>query len=53
MPQSASTFLIDGRVAGTWKFENGDISLNPFEQLERKAKSQLEDERERLRQFHS
>jgi hypothetical protein len=53
MPQSAPTFLIDGRVAGTWKFENGDISLNLFEQLERKAKSELDDERERLRQFHS
>jgi hypothetical protein len=53
MPQSAPTFLIDGRVAGTWKFDNGDISLNPFEQLERKAKSELDDERERLRQFHA
>jgi Winged helix DNA-binding domain len=53
MPQSVPTFLIDGRVAGTWRFEDGDISISQFEKLERKAASELDDERERLRQFHS
>jgi len=53
MPQSVPTFLIDGRVAGTWRFENGDISISQFEKLEQKAARELDDERERLRQFHS
>ena len=53
MPQSVPTFLIDGRVAGTWRFENSDISVSPFKELERKAKSELGDEREGLRRFHS
>ena len=53
MPQSVPTFLIDGRVAGTWRFENGEISVSPFKELGRKAKSELDDEREGLRRFHS
>ena len=53
MPQSVPTYLIDGRVAGTWRFEKGDISINQFAKLEQKAARELDDERERLRQFHS
>jgi hypothetical protein len=53
MPQSVPTYLIDGRVAGTWRFEKGDISISQFAKLERKAARELDDERERLRQFHS
>ena len=31
-PQSFPTFLVDGQVAGTWKYERGRIELAPFGQ---------------------
>ncbi|MGH8958117.1 MAG: winged helix DNA-binding domain-containing protein [Acidimicrobiia bacterium] len=52
-PHSHNTFLIDGQVAGTWKFEKSDISINPFEELSRKSARELDDERERLLEFHA
>ena len=32
-PHSFPTFLVDGAVAGTWRFEDGRITLDPFEPL--------------------
>lgn len=52
-PHSYNTFLIDGEVAGTWKFERGDVSLSPFSKIDRAAATELDEERERLREFHS
>jgi hypothetical protein len=52
-PHSHNTFLIDGQVAGTWKFEAGDITINAFEPLDRSSTIQLDEERERLREFCS
>ena len=52
-PHSHNTFLIDGQVAGTWKFEAGDITINLFEPLDRRSTIQLDEERDRLREFHS
>jgi hypothetical protein len=52
-PHSHNTFLIDGQVAGTWKYEAGDISINPFERLDRRSARELDEEREGLRQLHS
>jgi hypothetical protein len=51
-PQSFPTFLVDGAVAGTWRHEQGEIRLEPFEPLDRAARRQLEDEAERLAAFH-
>jgi hypothetical protein len=52
-PHSAPTFLVDGRVAGTWRYEKGRISLDPFGRLDRPARRALEDEGERLAAFQS
>lgn len=52
-PQSISTFLVDGRVAGTWKYEKGRVVTEPFEPLPRAAKKELEQEAERLTAFHA
>ena len=33
MPQSVPTFMVDGAVAGTWKWVDGEIVLDAFEPL--------------------
>jgi Winged helix DNA-binding domain len=52
-PNSASTFLVDGAVAGTWRHDEGRITLEPFERLSRSVRRELDDEAERLAAFHS
>ena len=51
-PNSFSTFLIDGRVAGTWRFEDGRIAIAPFHRLDKDARRELDDEAERLAAFY-
>ncbi|MFN2488132.1 MAG: DNA glycosylase AlkZ-like family protein, partial [Acidimicrobiia bacterium] len=51
MPQSVPTFMIDGRVAGTWALDANDLRLSPFRKLDRRSASELEDEAEKLRAF--
>jgi CRP-like cAMP-binding protein len=52
-PQSERTFLVDGRVAGAWRYDGGHITLEPFVRLPRAARAELEDEAERLAAFHA
>lgn len=52
-PHSFPTFLIDGRVAGTWTFDRGGVRTFPFTRLPRGAKLELADEAERLAEFVS
>jgi hypothetical protein len=52
-PQSERTFLVDGRVAGAWRYDAGRITLEPFGRLPRAARAELEDEAERLAAFHA
>jgi hypothetical protein len=52
-PQSFHTFLVDGAVAGTWRYENGRIELEPFRRLTRDERRALEEEKERLAAFHA
>ena len=52
-PQSLPTFLVDGVVAGAWRFEDGRVRLEPFGSLGRAARSELEEEAERLAAFHA
>jgi hypothetical protein len=52
-PQSVSTFLVDGRVAGTWRYAEGRIALDPFEVLDRSVEAELAEEAERLAAFMS
>jgi Winged helix DNA-binding domain len=47
-PQSVSTFLVDGRVAGTWKYERRRVVVEPFERLARAARREVDEEAEQL-----
>jgi hypothetical protein len=48
LPQSLGTFLVDGAVAGTWRYDAGRILLDPFERIDRAAQRELREESERL-----
>jgi winged helix DNA-binding protein len=52
-PHSFPTFLVDGSVAGTWRYEKGRVQLEPFEQLDRATRKEIREEAERLAEFHS
>ena len=53
LPPSMPTFLVDGRVAGSWRFDGERVLLEPFGRLTRQARRELEDEAERLAAFHA
>ena len=40
-PQSVSTFLVDGQVAGTWRYEKGKVKTKPFGRLDAAARREL------------
>jgi Winged helix DNA-binding domain len=52
-PHSVPTFLVDGAVAGRWRYEGGHIRLEPFRRLARATRSELDDEAHRLAAFHA
>lgn len=52
-PHSVPTFLVDGYVAGTWRYEKGRVEVVPFETLPAETTRQLEAEADRLAAFHS
>jgi hypothetical protein len=53
MPPSYPTFLVDGQVAGTWRFEDGHVVLDPFATVARGDRRALDEEAERLAAFHA
>jgi winged helix DNA-binding protein len=52
-PQSVGTFLVDGQVAGTWRFEEGRVTTSSFEPLPRQLRGQVADEAAALAAFHA
>ncbi len=52
-PQSFPTFLVDGAVAGTWKYAGGRIELQSFGQLSKTVRAELEAEAEGLARLHA
>jgi hypothetical protein len=52
-PQSVPTFLVDGQVAGTWRFEKGRVRLEPFGHLSAAVRKELGREAEGLAQLHA
>jgi hypothetical protein len=52
-PQSFHTFLLDGRVAGTWRYEDGEIRLQPLRELTSAERRDIEEEAHRLGAFHA
>lgn len=51
-PHSFPTFLVDGAVAGTWRYERGDIHLTEFEPLPRSVRRSVGEAKEALLAFH-
>jgi hypothetical protein len=52
-PHGTATFLVDGAVAGAWRYEDGRVTLDPWVRLDRPMRRALEEEAERLAAFHS
>jgi hypothetical protein len=52
-PQSIGTFLVDGAVAGTWRYDDGRVCWEAFERLDRSTTLEVRDEAERLAAFHA
>jgi DNA glycosylase AlkZ-like len=53
IPQSVPTFLVGGRVAGTWSYEKGKVKTSPFGRLDAAAKRELREESDRLAELHA
>jgi hypothetical protein len=51
-PQSVATFLVDGAVAGTWRYEKDRVKLSPFGRLDRGVRRALDEEAELLAELH-
>ena len=50
-PHSVPTFLVDGAVAGTWRFEGGRVEVKPFAPLRAAARREVDEEARRLAHF--
>jgi hypothetical protein len=52
-PQSFPTFLVDGAVAGTWRYEDGRVTFDAFERLDARTQRELREEGERMAALHT
>jgi hypothetical protein len=52
-PQSQNSFLVDGEIAGTWRYERGTVQIQPFGWLDRRARRALDQEAERLAEVYA
>jgi Winged helix DNA-binding domain len=52
-PQSVPTFLVDGQVAGSWRFEKGRVAIQPFRRLAAAERRAVDAEAKRLTAFHA
>jgi Winged helix DNA-binding domain len=52
-PHSFNTFLVDGAVAGTWRFEGSRVRLDEFAPLSAAVRRELSEEADQLAVFHS
>lgn len=43
-PHSVNTFLLDGQVAGTWRYDDGEIRLTPLRPLSAAERTSLDEE---------
>ena len=51
-PHSVSTFLVDGVVAGSWRYERGAVTVTPFRPLGAATMQEVREEGDRLAAFH-
>jgi winged helix DNA-binding protein len=52
-PHGTPTFLVDGAVAGEWRYEDGRVTVEPWRRLDRATRSAVDGEAERLAAFHA
>ena len=52
IPQSLPTFLVDGQVAGTWKYVDGRVEIDAWHDLSAPRRRQVDAEAETLAVFH-
>jgi Winged helix DNA-binding domain len=52
-PHSVDTILVDGKVAGTWRHEDGRVAMRPFGDLPARVMRELREEADRLEAFYS
>jgi hypothetical protein len=52
-PHSVNTVLVDGAVAGTWRYADGRISVEEYVPFDRATRRAVDEEGERLAAFHS
>ncbi len=48
MPRSTPSFLVDGRIAGTWTHRDGRVEVTPFVELPARVARDVREEAERL-----
>ena len=51
-PQSIGTFLVDGVVAGTWRYDGDRLVWEAFERLDRATAREVDEEAQLLAAFH-
>ncbi len=51
-PQSMPSFLVDGQVAGTWRYDRGRIHTDFFVPIPARARREVDAEAERVLEFH-
>lgn len=52
-PHSVNTFLVDGAVAGTWRYVTDHVELQPFGRLDGATRRELGEGAERLAAYHA
>lgn len=52
-PHSFNTVLVDGAVAGTWRFTEGRVVVDEFAPLSRSIRTAVAEESARLEAFHA
>jgi hypothetical protein len=52
-PQSVATVLVDGAVAGTWRYQEGRILVEAFDTLPARVRREVDKEARRLAAFHA
>jgi hypothetical protein len=52
-PHGTPVFLVDGAVAGEWRYEDGRVSVDAWTKLDRSTRRAVDDEAEQLAAFHA
>lgn len=52
-PHSVNTFLVEGQVAGTWRFDEAEVRLSPLRDLTAAERLELDEEAHRLATFYA